>query len=606
MKKSKLGSRIVSWFRNVRLGYKLAIVYALSGFLPVVAVLSVTYVQMKQILLQNERDSMESYLYQALASMENKLAIYTNLNNYICYNQTISQVIGYQYDSVYEMYNQLVTILDPMLASLKYFHNDVGKVTIYVDKDMIKHGDTLAPISEIIDTDWYRSVTDSGEMQWFVNKNEEIVFGVSPMSMLKRYGLDGILYIGVEYDSMFETFKQTLQNNYGIVVFDEKGNAVYEKAFFDKKYREYELNAAQLLDQKKNQENEYTILSETSSVTGWTACLYKPNSLIVWSATPITRIAIIAVFVMTLMSVIAMMILTSFVTKRIRRLRSGMKEVEQGNFEVNITSDSRDEIGDLVNGFDSMLLQLNTLIKEVYEGRIKEKEYEMRALQAQINPHFLYNTLETIRGQALIDDNEEIAKMVEALSAFFRYSISRKGNLVTLRDELANIENYMLIQRYRFNNRFSMEVLIDEEDEEAFDFLIPRLIIQPVVENAIFHGLEEKLEGGKVTIDIIVTDKNLILMISDNGKGMDVDTLKELNARIQSNNVELDDREERNQRNTGIALPNIHKRIQLLFGEEYGVNVYSTAGQGTDVEITIPANYKTDREKDHEERIAEN
>ena len=214
-------------------------------------------------------------------------------------------------------------------------------------------------------------------------------------------------------------------------------------------------------------------------------------------------------------------------------------------------------------------------------AQILNKQTELTALQSQINPHFLYNTLETIRGQALIDDNEEIAKMVEALSAFFRYSISRKGNLVTLRDELANIENYMLIQRYRFNNRFSMEVLIDEEDEEAFDFLIPRLIIQPVVENAIFHGLEEKLEGGKVTIDIIVTDKNLILMIYDNGKGS-------------------------NQRNTGIALPNIHKRIQLLFGEEYGVNVYSTAGQGTDVEITIPANYKTDREKDHEERIAEN
>lgn len=91
----------------------------------------------------------------------------------------------------------------------------------------------------------------------------------------------------------------------------------------------------------------------------------------------------------------------------------------------------------------------------------------------------------------------KIAKMVEALSAFFRYSISRKGNLVTLRDELANIENYMLIQRYRFNNRFSMEVVIDEEDEEAYNFMIPRLIIQPIVENAIFHGLEEKLEGRK-------------------------------------------------------------------------------------------------------------
>ena len=131
-------------------------------------------------------------------------------------------------------------------------------------------------------------------------------------------------------------------------------------------------------------------------------------------------------------------------------------------------------------------------------AQILNKQTELTALQSQINPHFLYNTLETIRGQALIDDNEEIAKMVEALSAFFRYSISRKGNLVTLRDELANIENYMLIQRYRFNNRFSMEVLIDEEDEEAFDFLIPRLIIQPVVENAIEHGIDEKEDGRKV------------------------------------------------------------------------------------------------------------
>lgn len=164
----------------------------------------------------------------------------------------------------------------------------------------------------------------------------------------------------------------------------------------------------------------------------------------------------------------------------------------------------------------------------------------------------------------------------------------------------------MLIQRYRFNNRFSMEVIVDEEDEMAYDFLIPRLIIQPVVENVIFHGLEEKLEGGKVTIEVIVTDQNLILTISDNGKGIDGQKLKELNSRIQSDDVELDEGEKRNQRNTGIALPNIHKRIQLLFGDEYGVNVYSTAGQGTDVEITIPANYKNDRETDNEERTAEN
>ena len=232
-------------------------------------------------------------------------------------------------------------------------------------------------------------------------------------------------------------------------------------------------------------------------------------------------------------------------------------------------------------------------------AEIFDKQTELTALQSQINPHFLYNTLESIRGQALMDDNLEIAKMVEALGGFFRYSISGKGNLVTLRDELANINNYMMIQRYRFNNRFSLEVIIDEEDEAAYDFLVPRLIIQPVVENAIFHGLEERLEGGKVSIEVIVTEENLILTVSDNGKGIGMGELEKLNDRIRSRDMQLES-VKKNQRNTGIALPNIHKRIQLLFGEEYGVNVYSTAGIGTDVEITIPVNYK--REMRNEER----
>lgn len=235
-------------------------------------------------------------------------------------------------------------------------------------------------------------------------------------------------------------------------------------------------------------------------------------------------------------------------------------------------------------------------------AEIFDKQTELTALQSQINPHFLYNTLESIRGQALLDDNLEIARMVEALAAFFRYSISRKGNLVTLRDELANIDNYMMIQRYRFNNRFSMEIIIDEEDEAAYDFLIPRLIIQPVVENAIFHGLEEKLEEGKVTIEVIVTEQNLIITISDNGTGIESKKLAILNVRIHDRNIQLEDGRNSNQRNTGIALPNIHKRIQLLFGEEYGVNIYSTVGQGTDVEITIPANYQRGRGMEDEER----
>lgn len=220
-----------------------------------------------------------------------------------------------------------------------------------------------------------------------------------------------------------------------------------------------------------------------------------------------------------------------------------------------------------------------------------DRQAELRALQSQINPHFLYNTLESIRAQALLDDNDEVAKMVEALASFFRYSISRKGNLVTLRDELANIKNYIVIQRYRFNNRFSLEIDIDEEDEVAYDYLIPRLIIQPVVENSIYHGLEDMMEGGKVTIEVIVTDCKLVLTISDNGKGMDGRALRELNEKIHAGDLYAGNANAKNV-HTGIALPNIHKRIQLLFGGQYGLNVYSTPGQGTDVEITVPAQHE--------------
>lgn len=233
-------------------------------------------------------------------------------------------------------------------------------------------------------------------------------------------------------------------------------------------------------------------------------------------------------------------------------------------------------------------------------AQILDKQTELTALQSQINPHFLYNTLESIRGQALLDDNTEIAKMVEALASFFRYSISRhQSNLVTLRDELANIRNYMLIQRYRFNNRFSLEVIIDEEDEAAYDYLIPRLIIQPVIENAIFHGFEDVLSDGRITIEVMLTETTMILVISDNGKGIDGKTLQKLNDKIHSPQMDLEEETGagRGQRNTGIALPNIHKRIQLLFGPEYGVNVYSTVGQGTDVEIIMPADFKVEEQK---------
>ncbi len=256
-----------------------------------------------------------------------------------------------------------------------------------------------------------------------------------------------------------------------------------------------------------------------------------------------------------------------------------------------------------VTSRDSYMEQLEQLVEHYVDLRIRKnnleifnKQTELTALQSQINPHFLYNTLDTIRGQAMLDDNIEVAGMIETLSAFFRYSISRKGRMVTLRDELNNIQNYMKILQYRFRNRFVLETMLEEEDARAYDFYVPRLILQPIVENAIVHGLEEKVDGGRVVIEITVTD-DLIITVSDNGKGLTLDDLDRLNERIHSPQFILDESERRQNISTGIALPNINKRIELLYGKKYGLSVYSSVDCGTDVEIVLPViDHAEDRE----------
>lgn len=221
---------------------------------------------------------------------------------------------------------------------------------------------------------------------------------------------------------------------------------------------------------------------------------------------------------------------------------------------------------------------------------ISKKQAEYLALQNQINPHFLYNTLEGIRSEALIAGVDSIAEMTEALSTFFRYTISQVNHLVTLEDELANIENYYYIQQFRFGDKLELGIeYIHDEDMDDADILLyhlPKLTLQPIVENSIYHGIEEKIGKGHLKIRITATMENLIIKISDDGMGIEGEKLKVLNKKLQA--LTLDDVNPKTSSKGGIAIMNVNNRIKLLFGEKYGVYIYSQPGAGTDVEITLP------------------
>lgn len=214
------------------------------------------------------------------------------------------------------------------------------------------------------------------------------------------------------------------------------------------------------------------------------------------------------------------------------------------------------------------------------------------ALQSQINPHFLYNTLETIRSQALSRGANEVADMTEALATLFRYSISRPNEMVTLSEEIENVKCYLMIQKSRFPDKFDVQWKI-EEDDEMMQCVLPVLTIQPLVENAIYHGLEQRIENGMICVCISSTQNKFVVAVSDNGLGISEQALikirKELGNELEFNlNAVIRNGGKRK----GIALNNINQRIKVFFGKEYGLNLYSVPGAGTTAEVVMPKRTK--------------
>lgn len=218
-----------------------------------------------------------------------------------------------------------------------------------------------------------------------------------------------------------------------------------------------------------------------------------------------------------------------------------------------------------------------------YEQELLIRQANITMLQSQINPHFLYNTLECIRGQALLHNEENIAQAAKALSLFFRYSISGKSDVVTIGEELENLKNYLFIQKFRFSDRFTVQIDVEEGDVQ--NVWIPKLTLQPIMENAIIHGFSDIVEGGILTIRIRRVHEDVSILITDNGKGMTIGQLNKIYRQISGQKGDPKER-------VGIGLQNVDRRIKLLYGEKYGLSVNSCLGTGTTVEVYIPANTK--------------
>ena len=571
--------KLLHWFNGIKLRYKLAIFYSLFCFLPVMLLFWLSFLQMRSIIDDKRKMNLQSYLQQSVSSMDRTLDGYNSLSDYIAFDRTLAEVFSMEYGTPYEQYEQLTQKVDPILRTASYFHGGMQQITIYTDNGMVKHDTTVAPVSEIEETDWYQKTLEHPGLNWFANYQEETLFSARKLAFSgAREGVN-ILYMDVDYQKLFTPYAETLISECGLYITDQDGKLVFEESRFSGKNQNYDLTYSEFLEQRDRGSTDYIILCEQSNTTGWTVWLYQPVGLAGEAMRPIGVMAGVTILICIFAAVLAYFITSGMVSSRIERLTHFMQEVQEGSIDMQMESDDRDEIGMLYRGFGSMMKRIRTLINEVYLSKITQKEAELKALQAQINPHFLYNTLSLINWKALAAGEEDISRMTLALSTFYRTALNRGRNVLQVETELSNTRAYLEIQSMLHDGNFDYEI---EAQTEILQCESLNLILQPLVENAIHHGIEEKTDGrGKITVRGWKEDNCVWFMVEDNGVGMEQEVADKI-LTMESK---------------GYGVRNVNERIRLCYGEKYAMKVESVVGKGTKMTIHFPARRLTNIQK---------
>jgi two-component system, sensor histidine kinase YesM len=329
---------------------------------------------------------------------------------------------------------------------------------------------------------------------------------------------------------------------------------------------------------KKIQNKSYQIFYETSKVTGWKVVFFFELTQLENKLTNITRTTFALIIISIFLTLIVSTLISIKQIKPITELSEKMKLVEKGDLSARMKLiHSSEEVNVLNRGFNNMMDKIDELIQEIYISKIRQNEAEFDALQSKINPHFLYNTLQSITSLAILERTRDIEKVTTSLGNLLEYLIYEQNELVSVYSEVEYIISYLKIQSIRYNNSFETFI---EIDEEIYHCKIIKLLIQPFIENAILHGLEKKQSGGYIRVSGKKQNDCLIFEIVDNGIGMDEDNLRRISERLEAC---VNDKTGKS-----IGILNVQQRIKLKFGKEYGIVLYSSEGEGTRAVITVP------------------
>lgn len=549
---------------------------------------------------------------------------YTNktiMENSINYTSQIIKQVNYDIDSYTEYLMNISSIVAKSSDVSKYLYDEnqseqereeqkeriLSQFTTIMDSRediynvaaVAENGRTLLnggadDFTEYIDIkaqDWYQAAMESpngiyissSHVQNAIKSSYKWVITLSRALINNKTGKnEGVFFVDLNYSAISELCNNNSIGNKGyIFILDEDGNIVYhpkQQLMYGGLETE---NVADIMSCKSDslttgsgeESKLYTI--SISEKTGWRVVGTAYTSELLKNNKKAQILYLLVAAVLLLLVIAISSIISREITKPIRELRDSMNMVEKGKFDkANVEVTAQNEVGSLSKSFNAMTERIHSLMEQnVYEQKQKRKS-ELKALQAQINPHFLYNTLDSIIWMSEAGRNEEVVLMTSALAKLLRQSISNDKEEVTVAEEIEYVRSYLVIQKMRYKDKleYSIEVI-----PEVLNVPVIKFVLQPIVENAIYHGLKYKETRGNLSIRGYERGGKAYITIADDGVGMTDEQLHH-----------IFDETSREHKSNGVGVPNVHKRLQLYYGSEYGLNYISREGVGTVATVTVP------------------
>lgn len=584
-----------NFIRDLKLRDKLLMTYFVLIFLPLALSNLFSFRVVNDIIEKQIIYSASQAFDQATDFLSYKINKIIGVSDSIAVNTMVKTILekdinNYPIEDQYEDLNTLKTFFSSFKKS-----EDVYDICLYV-REAIIHSDVGADVAGIRDaqlSQWYGKLSGAGSrvlmcppsFSQSYGKVEDDILSVARRITSSDNYLETIGYLRIDFlEKNIRSILSNVNSVNGSLTYirdsDDRIISTTDKTLLAK----YKLSLAQI-GQLANKNRWSSDLINTDQVylrtrlipdTNWTVVTIIPTSRIFSEIMRLKSIMLIFMVVLGVVSYLISLIISFSVSKRIHRLSTQMATVSDNELnEYTHDTDSKDEVGDLVRSYNFMLRRIKVLVDEQYKSGQELRGAELKALQAQINPHFLYNTLDMINWMSYEDKGSEIRQIVRALSQFYKISLSKGKSVISLQDEINHVMLYMQIQNLRFNEKIKF---IMNGEPDLLGYGIPKITLQPIVENAILHGILEKPEkSGNISLTITEEDQKIVILVSDDGVGMDEE-------RISSIWSDADNAYS----SRGFGLKNINHRMMIFFNIDNAIEISSEKGIGTTVKVAIP------------------